>query len=81
MDTCYYCKWKSNRVEAGGIYYCPNAYCPGPGGAWFRYTLNSYKEDKHCNRHTVSECEYYWKAMKYMYFQMFKKWFGLKHNL
>lgn len=30
-SRCYYCHSDSEKVEAGGIYYCPNVFCTGPG--------------------------------------------------
>lgn len=43
--TCYYCKLKHPKVEAAGIFHCPNKLCTGPGAAYFRRTLQSYKEN------------------------------------
>jgi len=51
--TCFYCGFKRDDVEAGGIWYCPNMLCSGPGSGGFRSTLKSYKEDK--TGHTVDE--------------------------
>lgn len=50
--TCYYCGLYDERVEAGGVWYCPNPICQGPGGAWFRRQLKSYREVEG-GRHTV----------------------------
>jgi len=43
MNKCIYCKTESDKVEASGIYYCPNPECTGCGAAWFRSKLKSYK--------------------------------------
>jgi len=51
---CFYCGLKDKRVECSGIWYCPNPHCPGPGGHWFRATLNSYTVN---NDGTHSVCE------------------------
>lgn len=37
--TCYYCKLAHKRVEAGGMWHCPNITCSGPGGAYYRSKL------------------------------------------
>jgi hypothetical protein len=42
---CYYCGIHHSKVEAQGIFYCPNNLCSGPGAAYFRSTLKSYTED------------------------------------
>lgn len=55
---CFYCGLRDGKVEAGGIWYCPNGHCPGPGGAWFRAKLKSYRDDG--SGHTVDGDE--WKA-------------------
>lgn len=52
---CYYCGISHTEVEAQGIWYCPNNLCCGPGAAYFRSTLKSYKEDTH--RHYVNPME------------------------
>lgn len=54
--TCYYCKLHHEKVEAGGVYYCPNALCTGPGGASFRREVPSYAEQKD-GTHTVDHSE------------------------
>lgn len=41
---CFYCGLQDGKVECGGIYYCPNGLCGGPGSAWFNSTLKSYKD-------------------------------------
>lgn len=43
--TCHYCGLQHERVEAGGVYYCPNRLCTGPGAWSHRKDLPSYKED------------------------------------
>lgn len=40
--TCYYCLLEDERVEAGGVYYCPNVLCTGPGPLGFRSRLKSF---------------------------------------
>lgn len=62
---CFYCGLLNEKVETGGIYYCPNPHCPGPGGAWFRSTLDSYKELDD-GSHTVDGDEWKEKADKYL---------------
>ena len=42
--TCYYCGLASKQVEAGGVWYCPNFGCSGPGGCSHRRQLKSYVE-------------------------------------
>lgn len=64
LYTCYYCGLFSSSVEAGGIWHCPNLLCRGPGAAWFRATLSSYRKVKN-DEHTVDECE--WEAKAYIY--------------
>lgn len=64
-SECFYCKIDHERVEAEGIYYCPNPLCRGPGAAWFRRTLESYHEILD-GRHTVDEKELKEKASKYL---------------
>lgn len=80
IHTCNFCTFKSKKVEASGMWYCPNAYCSGPGGAWFRSKLKSYQENEN-GEHTVNEIHYFFKAKKYMLWQRFKRSIGLKHKL
>ena len=40
---CCYCHLEDKLVEAGGVFYCPNPLCMGPGGAWFRSGLDSFR--------------------------------------
>jgi hypothetical protein len=56
-NTCYYCKLTHATVEAGGVWYCPNPLCTGPGAAWFRASLKSYKEIGQSGKHTVDAFE------------------------
>ena len=63
--TCFYCHITHDQVECQGIWYCPNALCTGPGGAWFRGTLKSYMEVPN-GRHTVDEKEWLKKGTAYM---------------
>lgn len=37
--TCYYCNLAHKKVEAGGMWYCPNIACKGPGGTYYRSKL------------------------------------------
>ena len=57
---CLYCGYRNKQVEAQGIWHCPNALCTGPGAAYFRSTLKSYKEVP--RGHTVDEWEYWIKG-------------------
>lgn len=59
--TCFYCDITHDKVECEGMLHCPNALCPGPGGGWFRYTLDSYEEVENM-RHTVDEKEWHEKG-------------------
>ena len=56
MNKCGSCKISHPKVEAGGLWYCPNALCRGAGGAWFRRRLDSYKEN-YDGTHCVDETE------------------------
>lgn len=57
--TCFSCGLFHEKVEAQGIWYCPNALCMGCGGGWFRQTLKSYKELDDASRdHTVDHDEW-----------------------
>lgn len=46
------------------MWHCPNALCTGPGGAWFRRTLDSFQEAAD-GRHTVDEKELYKKGSEH----------------
>ena len=74
---CFYCGLLSEKVECAGMYYCPNPLCAGPGGAWFRRKLLSYKESGN-GGHTVDELEWKMAAKAYNaikeYEAKFKKW-------
>lgn len=37
--VCCYCGLASKQVEAGGMWYCPNARCAGPAGGQHRHVL------------------------------------------
>jgi ribosomal protein L37AE/L43A len=54
--TCYYCALRDDRVEAGGIWHCPNVLCTGPGAAHFRALRASFVEHSD-GRHSVDEAE------------------------
>jgi ribosomal protein L37AE/L43A len=58
--TCYYCKLGHKKVEAGGVWHCPNVACSGPGAHYHRRKLLSYKETGD-GKHTVDWGE--WKMM------------------
>jgi len=62
--TCFSCGFKDPKVECRGIWYCPNALCHGPGGAWFRGTLESHV--RHGHTHSVDSKEYQEKGEAYM---------------
>ena len=40
--TCIGCGLTDKRVEAGGIYYCPNPACTAVGAYWARSKLKSF---------------------------------------
>lgn len=44
-QTCYYCGHHSPRVEAGGIWHCPNLFCLGPGAFYSRTKAGYHGED------------------------------------
>lgn len=54
--TCHYCQLTHRKVEAGGMWHCPNVLCTGPGAGYWRSTLLSYREVKG-GRHTVDHEE------------------------
>jgi hypothetical protein len=60
---CYYCHLLDKNVEAGGMWYCPNPFCRGPGASWFRAKLKSYHPD--ATGHWVDEGELNTEAAKY----------------
>jgi hypothetical protein len=63
VTKCFACNLPSKKLEASGIWYCPNALCKGTGGVWFRYKLDSYIEDS--EGHTIDENEWYEKGKVY----------------
>lgn len=48
--VCYYCGLEDSKVEAGGLWHCPNTLCKGPGNQYFLRSLKSFKElgDGYC---------------------------------
>jgi hypothetical protein len=66
LFDCYYCGLNSKKIECGGIFYCPNPRCSGPGGAWFRHQLPSFKENID-GTHTVNEDQWDNYAYGYTY--------------
>lgn len=44
IHTCRVCRLYHARVEAAGIYHCPNTLCEGPGATHVRYKLKSFRE-------------------------------------
>lgn len=65
LYNCYYCGLHNDKVECSGLFYCPNPKCTGPGGAYFRSTLKSYKELP-CGGHTVDDEELDKKSDEYI---------------
>jgi len=63
-EKCFSCEIKHPKVECIGIWYCPNALCRGVGAAWFRSTLDSYKEIDGIH-HEVCKIEWLEKGRKY----------------
>jgi hypothetical protein len=55
--TCYFCGLANKSVEAGGMWYCPNFGCTGPGAHSHRRTLKSYKEEG-SGKHSVDYTEW-----------------------
>lgn len=43
---CIYCGCHDERVEAGGMWFCPNPLCPGCGTHWFLRTLEWHQETR-----------------------------------
>ena len=62
---CCYCKLEEKSVEAGGIFYCPNPLCSGPGGHWFRRTLDSYALVD-IDKHKIDQDEWEKKANEFL---------------
>ena len=42
--TCFYCDLNDPKVEAGGLWHCPNRFCQGPG-AFYARTQDGYHLD------------------------------------
>jgi hypothetical protein len=67
LFTCFYCHLRHAKVEARGMWHCPNPTCPGPGAHWFRQKLMTYKATGEPNGgHTVSDTELRLKARWYL---------------
>ena len=66
LDThdCYYCGCHDTKVEAGGMWHCPNPHCTGCGVAWFCSKLKSYKNRG--DRYTVNGYEKKYAADLYL---------------
>lgn len=64
VHECHYCQLTHKEVEAGGLYYCPNPACLGPGAAPWRRMLPSYREIGH-DRHTAASADIRGFAMAY----------------
>lgn len=45
IEPCYYCGLENDRVEAGGVWYCPNRFCQGPGAFWLRTKAGYHGDD------------------------------------
>ena len=60
---CYYCGLSHRQVEAGGMWFCPNIACEGPGPSYFRSKLSSYKIVPGEDKYTI-DTEEYVKAIK-----------------
>jgi hypothetical protein len=56
-NTCHYCELPHRLVEAGGLWYCPNVLCRGPGASSLRTQLKSYRD--HGNGYSVDPRELY----------------------
>jgi len=67
--TCYYCGLTHRKVEAGGVYHCPNALCTGCGATWFRMRMKSYVEldGGPCGKHAVDPQEMLVRGLAYAY--------------
>jgi hypothetical protein len=61
---CFGCGLNHKKIEAAGIWYCPNPKCGSAGAAWFRSTLDSYEESG--RGHLVDEEEWMEKAEVYI---------------
>lgn len=56
MNECMSCGLKHERVEARGVYFCPNPLCTVTGAAIYRTKLKSYVE--HAYHHEVDSLEW-----------------------
>jgi hypothetical protein len=56
-ETCHYCGLTHTRVEAGGMWHCPNVLCTGPGAASWRMQVPSFREEPGGRSHTVDDGE------------------------
>jgi hypothetical protein len=43
--TCFYCGLNDPKVEAGGLWHCPNRFCQGPGAFYARTQAGYHRED------------------------------------
>lgn len=77
MYHCAGCLLMDARVEASGIFYCPNPKCRSSGGAWFRRTLKSYKEVEG-GKHTVDPKEWELAADLYIAKEKYEKLYPTK---
>jgi len=59
--TCRSCELRHLQVEAGGLWFCPNVACSGPGAYAFRSTLESFTD--HGTTHSVDHLEWAAKAI------------------
>jgi hypothetical protein len=61
--TCHYCDLTHKRVEAGGMWFCPNPACVGPGAAYWRSQhLKSYRDKG--DQYTVDPKEMYHRGLE-----------------
>jgi hypothetical protein len=63
--TCYYCGLADKHVEAGGMWWCPNFTCTGPGAHTHRRKLKSYVENAD-STHSVDNVEWSKVSMEMM---------------
>jgi hypothetical protein len=63
--TCRSCGITDDKVECGGIFHCPNPFCHGSGGAYFRTTLKSYVENND-RTHSVDPTEWAASSISYL---------------
>ena len=62
IEKCFSCNLPSPKLEAKGIWYCPNALCSGTGAGWFRYKLDSFVDSPTSHTHSIDENEWYEKG-------------------